>query len=40
MGINVNQLAGDFPEELKETATSLRLASGEKIDRSRFDSKR
>nr|UAL13391.1 biotin--[acetyl-CoA-carboxylase] ligase [Bacillus paralicheniformis] len=33
MGINVNQLAGDFPEELKETATSLRLASGEKIDR-------
>lgn len=32
-GINVNQLAADFPEELQETATSLRLASGEKIDR-------
>ncbi|MBU8784858.1 MULTISPECIES: biotin--[acetyl-CoA-carboxylase] ligase [Bacillus] len=32
-GINVNQLADDFPSELKETATSLRLASGEKIDR-------
>lgn len=32
-GINVNQEADDFPEELKETATSLSLAAGEKIDR-------
>lgn len=29
-GINVNQLEGDFPDELKETATSLRLASGKR----------
>lgn len=29
-GINVNQLADDFPSELKETATSLRLASMKK----------
>ncbi len=32
-GINVNQEADDFPEELKEIATSLSLAAGEKIDR-------
>ncbi|ASB88733.1 bifunctional biotin--[acetyl-CoA-carboxylase] synthetase/biotin operon repressor [Bacillus sonorensis] len=32
-GINVNQHADDFPGELQETATSLRIESGEKIDR-------
>lgn len=29
-GINVNQHADDFPGELQETATSLRIESGEK----------
>ncbi|NPC92823.1 biotin--[acetyl-CoA-carboxylase] ligase [Bacillus sp. WMMC1349] len=33
IGINVNQAACDFPDDLKETATSLRLVSGKKIDR-------
>ncbi|MDA1475293.1 biotin--[acetyl-CoA-carboxylase] ligase [Bacillus changyiensis] len=33
IGINVNQVASDFPDDLKETATSLRLVSGKKIDR-------
>ncbi|WP_018933733.1 biotin--[acetyl-CoA-carboxylase] ligase [Gracilibacillus lacisalsi] len=28
-GINVNQLSTDFPEELKEKSTSLRIASGQ-----------
>ncbi|QHZ47402.1 bifunctional biotin--[acetyl-CoA-carboxylase] synthetase/biotin operon repressor [Bacillus sp. NSP9.1] len=32
-GINVNQLRDDFPEELQETATSLRLSGGKKVDR-------
>ncbi|MDA7025617.1 biotin--[acetyl-CoA-carboxylase] ligase [Bacillus sp. CLL-7-23] len=33
IGINVNQVASDFPDDLKETATSLRIVSGKKIDR-------
>lgn len=33
VGINVNQTEEDFPEELKEKATSLRVQIGEKISR-------
>jgi BirA family biotin operon repressor/biotin-[acetyl-CoA-carboxylase] ligase len=33
IGLNVHQTAGDFPEEIRETATSLSLASGEPVDR-------
>ncbi len=33
IGINVNQDLSDFPEELKETAISLKVLKGEKIDR-------
>ena len=32
-GINVNQNAGDFPDELQKKATSLYVQSGKKIDR-------
>ncbi|MFJ5965102.1 biotin--[acetyl-CoA-carboxylase] ligase [Bacillus sp. NPDC093026] len=32
-GINVNQTASDFPEELKDVATSVRMELGEKVDR-------
>lgn len=32
-GINVNQTANDFPEELKDVATSLQMELGEKVDR-------
>lgn len=34
LGINVNHVQSDFPAELRETATSLALASGSVIDRS------
>lgn len=33
VGLNVNQLSGDFPEELAERATSLRIIRGEILDR-------
>ena len=33
IGINVNLETGDFPEELKEKATSLRIIKGEEINR-------
>jgi BirA family biotin operon repressor/biotin-[acetyl-CoA-carboxylase] ligase len=33
IGINVNQTLDDFPEELRETAASLAIASGRKVDR-------
>lgn len=33
VGVNVGQLAGDFPAELAGRATSLRLAAGGEVDR-------
>lgn len=36
LGINVNQAIDDFPPELRETAGSLRLASGNFVDRLQF----
>lgn len=33
IGLNVNQAAEDFPESLRETAGSLRLATGRLVDR-------
>ena len=33
MGVDVNQVAGEFPPELRKTATSLRLESGRTISR-------
>ncbi|WP_268235137.1 biotin--[acetyl-CoA-carboxylase] ligase [Priestia taiwanensis] len=33
MGINVNSVEEDFPEQVKDIATSLRIESGEKINR-------
>jgi BirA family biotin operon repressor/biotin-[acetyl-CoA-carboxylase] ligase len=36
IGINVNQTIDDFPEELRETAGSLAMATGRKIDRARL----
>jgi len=36
MGINANQEETDFPDELREIATSLHLVTGEKVDRSRL----
>jgi BirA family biotin operon repressor/biotin-[acetyl-CoA-carboxylase] ligase len=33
IGVNVHQTAGDFPEEIRETATSLTIASGKPVDR-------
>lgn len=37
VGINVNQESPeDFPEELRETATSLRIEAGRRIDRARL----
>jgi BirA family biotin operon repressor/biotin-[acetyl-CoA-carboxylase] ligase len=33
IGINVNQTIDDFPEELRETAGSLAMAAGHKVDR-------
>lgn len=36
IGVNLNMARGDFPRELRETATSLRLATGEVVDRRRF----
>jgi BirA family transcriptional regulator, biotin operon repressor / biotin---[acetyl-CoA-carboxylase] ligase len=36
IGINVNQWMEDFPEELRETAGSLAMATEKKISRTRF----
>jgi len=36
IGINVNQSVEDFPEELRATATSLAMATGRKVDRSKL----
>ncbi len=36
MGINANMLPSDFPAELADIATSLRIASGQAIKRARF----
>ena len=36
LGLNVNQAEGDFPEELRERATSVRLEEGCEIDRVRL----
>lgn len=36
IGINVNQTAEDFPEELREIGTSLRMALGRRVDRRRL----
>lgn len=36
IGINVNQTLEDFSEELRETAGSLAMATGRKIERSKF----
>jgi BirA family biotin operon repressor/biotin-[acetyl-CoA-carboxylase] ligase len=33
IGLNVNQQAPDFPPELRKLATSLRLQSGQPVDR-------
>lgn len=33
IGINVNQAPGDFPEEIRESATSLRMAKGTPVSR-------
>jgi BirA family biotin operon repressor/biotin-[acetyl-CoA-carboxylase] ligase len=39
IGINVNQADGDFPDELKDTASSLRIASGRECDRAALSAK-
>jgi BirA family biotin operon repressor/biotin-[acetyl-CoA-carboxylase] ligase len=36
IGINVNQTIDDFPEQLRASAGSLAMATGQKIDRSRL----
>ena len=36
IGINVNQTIDDFPEELRETAGSLAMATGKKISRAKL----
>ena len=36
IGINVNQTIDDFPEELRETAGSLAIATGKKIERTKI----
>ncbi|MFY0543096.1 biotin--[acetyl-CoA-carboxylase] ligase [Brevibacillus sp. H7] len=36
IGINVNSVESDFPEDLQDVATSLRIASGEPIRRAAF----
>src|ERR1700736_5252163 len=36
IGINVNQTLDDFPEELRNTAGSLAMAAGRRIDRSKL----
>lgn len=36
IGVNLNSGAGDFPDELRDKATSLRLATGAGADRAEF----
>ncbi|MEO8602542.1 MAG: biotin--[acetyl-CoA-carboxylase] ligase [bacterium] len=36
IGVNLNSEAGDFPDELRDKATSLQLAGGVAVDRARF----
>jgi BirA family transcriptional regulator, biotin operon repressor / biotin---[acetyl-CoA-carboxylase] ligase len=36
IGVNLNMARGDFPRELRDVATSLRIATGEVVDRRRF----
>lgn len=36
VGVNVNQVLEDFPEDLQTTATSLRIAAGKSVSRHRF----
>lgn len=36
IGVNVNSVAGDFPPELVEVVTSLRIETGESVKRTRF----
>src|SRR4051812_25544012 len=36
IGINVNQTSDDFPDELRESAGSLAMATGKKISRSKL----
>jgi BirA family biotin operon repressor/biotin-[acetyl-CoA-carboxylase] ligase len=36
IGINVNQTIDDFPEELRNTAGSLAMATGKKISREKL----
>jgi BirA family biotin operon repressor/biotin-[acetyl-CoA-carboxylase] ligase len=36
IGINVNQSAQDFPDELRTRAISLNMATGREVDRRKF----
>src|SRR2546423_822609 len=36
IGINVNQTSDDFPDELRESAGSLAMTTGKKIERAKF----
>jgi BirA family biotin operon repressor/biotin-[acetyl-CoA-carboxylase] ligase len=36
IGVNLNSARGDFPDELRDKATSLQLAGGVDVDRARF----
>jgi len=36
IGVNLNSGAGDFPDELRDKATSVRLTTGAEVDRARF----
>ena len=36
IGVNVNHLSGDFPDDLREVAVSLRMATGIRIDRAKL----
>jgi BirA family transcriptional regulator, biotin operon repressor / biotin---[acetyl-CoA-carboxylase] ligase len=36
IGVNLNSSVGDFPDELRDKATSLHLATGADLDRARF----
>jgi BirA family biotin operon repressor/biotin-[acetyl-CoA-carboxylase] ligase len=39
VGVNLNSLLDDFPEDLRDKAGSLRLATGAPVDRARFASR-
>jgi len=36
IGVNLNSGAGDFPDELRDKATSLHLVTGDRVDRAHF----